>query len=400
MILKIFGREMLRVERNRAGVFSYEFLPSDSFHNTNNYLHLSLNNSVAMTIIALRAKMYSQMKISHKRIDGSDVPNSPYVALLKKPNYFQSQEDFLFQQMWFLSACGSNYTYQTTALGMPKMLYNLIPSDIDFDDVFKLDKFIVTDSEFKQFEKKTIKYKLHTQTHDLPLKDITPFYDLSNGLSQNDWMRSPSRLQGIQKVLSNIDENVKAKNINLQFAQKFLAINKQVQAGNSRPLQQSDRDAIADVLRKNSLQISSQDIDVKHLVSDLKRLFLDEQFANDALKCLLAFDMNKDILNYFGTGGSTFENQEKGELRYLQNSIVTSANNTMNSFSQTWGLFERGEYLQASYDHLPIMQGVMSTKIDTFKKYLEVVEKELSLNAISQTESVKMIEAFRQKLGL
>ena len=126
----------------------------------------------------------------------------------------------------------------------------------------------------------------------------------------------------------------------------------------------------------------------------MKRLFLDEQFSNDALTCLNAFDMSKDILNYFSNGASTYENKEKAMLDYVQNSIQSDANNTMNSFASSFGLIGKGESLIASYDHLPVMQIVMKTKIETLQLFIN------TLVDYTPEAKVKLIEEFKVKLGL
>jgi hypothetical protein len=77
------------------------------------------------------------MKITHLDKSGKPIENSDVLKLLRQPNYFQSQEDFLFQQMWFLSAVGTNLTYQVKALSSASAIYNLLPSEIDLNKKHK-----------------------------------------------------------------------------------------------------------------------------------------------------------------------------------------------------------------------------------------------------------------------
>jgi hypothetical protein len=401
--LSLFGRELLRVERNRSGEFSYTLLDGgNEFIQSEKYLEMSLTNPVLMTICALRSKIYSQMQIKHINAKGDVIENSPYTKILSQPNFFQSQQDFLFQQMWFLSATGNCYTYQKKAFTteLPKALYNLVPSDIDFNKVHKVNNFIVTDKDKKAYGERLIKYTLDNTEYKLKLSEIIPFYDLANGLKSDTFMISPSRVKGIIKVLENIEQNLKAKHINLQMSQKYLATNKSNMQGVSTPLKDEDRTAIERVLGSKSMQITNNDIQVNHLVSDMKKLFLDDQFSSDSLKCLLAFDMNKDILNYSLSGASTYENQEKGELRYLQNSIQTTADSTMGSFSSQWGLIEKGEKLIATYDHLNIMQPVMNEKIATLKTFQEVVKLSLENGTMTEAEAKQKTNDLLIKLGM
>ena len=131
----------------------------------------------------------------------------------------------------------------------------------------------------------------------------------------------------------------------------------------------------------------------------MKKLFLDEQFADDANKCLLAFEMNKNVLNYFAKD-STFENQNKGVINWIQNSIQGSADNTMNSLSSTFGLLDKGERLVASYDHLPIMQSLINDKIKSFTEFQNALKVSLENGTIDNATAKKMSDNFIKTLGL
>jgi hypothetical protein len=397
--ITLFGKEVFRVERNRLGEFRYSFLNGTDFNNSEKFLDMSLKNPVLMTICALRSKIYSQMRIEHINAQGNVIENSKYTKLLQQPNYFQSQEDFLFQQMWFLSATGNDYVYQIKPLRneLPKALYNLVPSEIDFEQVHKINKFLLSKEDIKKCGDKTIKYTLDNKVYDIKLSEIIPFYDLANGITNNSFMRSESRIKGVSKIVQNIDENLKAKYTNLQMSQKYIGKNQS--DGNEGQIQAKDRSDIEKSVVKNSLVLTNANIDVKHLVSDMKKLYLDEQYADDANKILLAFEMNKNVLNYFSKD-STFENQVQGVIYWIQNSIQTSADNFVNSLSSQWGLFEKGEKLVATFDHLPLMQQVVNEKISSFKTMQEVIKLSLENGTLSTQEAKKMSDSFRLKLKL
>lgn len=382
----------VNVERDRNGTFTYSFLNQSGFTNSDKYLELSLSNPVLLAIIALRSKIYSQMKISHIGANGKPIENSPIIQLFKQPNYFQSQEDFLFQQMWFLSANGTNLTYKVDALSVTKAIYNLLPSEIDLNNTHKVKSFIYTKAELKSYGDRKIKYSLDGQSIDIAIKDLIHTYDLANGLTTNSLMSSPSRLKGISKTIQNIEENLLSKNVNLKMSQKYLMASQG--DGNEAQIQDRDRNDIFSKISKKSLLITNANIKAQHLVSDMKRLFLDEQFSNDALTCLNAFDMSKDILNYFSNGSSTFENKEKAMLDYVQNSIQTDANNTMNSFASAFSLIDKGESLVATYNHLPVMQLIMLAKVNTLKAFQETLIYE------TPQEQKRLSDEFKVKLGL
>lgn len=397
--IKLFGRELLRVERNRLGEFSYTYLDGSTFSDNGKYLELYLKNPVLSTIVNLRADIYAQMKIEHLDKNDKVIENSSYTNLLYNPNYFQSKEDFFYQQMVFLSVSGNDYIYQQKAFAneLPRAIYNLIPSEIDFCKVNKVNKFIVTEKDKKAFGEQTIKYVLDDMEYKLKLSEIIPLYDLTNGLIKNSFVQSPSRVKSIATILNNIEQILASKNINLQMSQKYIGLNKN--DGNLAQIKDDDRKDITRKIADKSLILTNGGIDIKHLVSDMKRLYLDEQFADDANKCLLAFGMNKDVLNYFAKD-STFENQEKGIIKYIQNSIQNTADNTMNSLSSQWGLLDNGEKLKASYNHLPVMQTIMVDKINSFKMLQETIKIGLENQTLTPQEAKKLSDEFKNNLGL
>jgi hypothetical protein len=264
----------------------------------------------------------------------------------------------------------------------------------------KLNKFITTQKDIKELESKIIEYKLDSQTYKLPLKDIIPFFDIANGLKPNSLMSSPSRIKSITGVLNNIEENIKSKNINLKFSQKYLATNKNNVQGVATQIKTEDREAIDSILKTKSLQITNGDVAVTHLVSDLKKLYLDEQFAADANTVSIAFEMNNDIINYFLGKSSTYSNQEQGIIRFIQNSIQSMADNFCNSLTNSMGLEEQGLKLVASYNHLPVMQGVIKTKLETFKLMQETIKIGLESGTIDVKEAKEMTAKLKSDLGI
>ena len=396
----LFGTKIFsRIERSIDGTMSYQLLGGDGFVNYSDYLKISLENPILNTIVSLRAKMYSQMAITHVDANGKEIKNSEVLKLLKQPNYFQSQEDFLFQQMWFLSCAGNNYVYQIKPLRtqLPKSLYNLIPSEIDFNDVNKVNKFVFKKDDNKAIQDRKIKYTLDNKVYDIKLSELIPLYDLANGLTSNSWFSAPSRVKSIEKVLQNIEQNLKSKHKNLQFSAKYIGTNKST--GMEAQIQPGDRKAIENVLNTKDVLTTNAAVEYKHLVSDMKRLYLDEQFADDANKCLLAFELNKGVLNYFAKD-STFENQNQGIINWVQNSIQGSADNTMNSLSSSFGLLEKGERLIASFDHLPIMQTLINDKIKSFTEFQNSLKIAIENQTLSLIDAKKMSDNFIKNLKL
>lgn len=396
----LFGRntDNIRVERDNRGNYSY-WLDNNIDGCSKDYLNWSFEHPILFSILALRAKMVSQVQFKHIDEKGEEVKNSDVLKLLAQPNYFQSQQDFIYQLVYFLGATGNNYTYTPTAtkLMLPSQIYNLVPNQIEWDKVNKLSQFIKSEKEFKDFSKRKINYKLDGKDTPIELANLIPMYDVANGLTAESWFKSPSRVKAIEKNLLNIEELLKSKNINAKMSQKYLAVSDDGYNGATAPMQEADKRSVKGILSKESLHVTNGKVSVGHLVENLKNLALDPQISQEAQICLLAFGLNNDVLNFFAGGSSTFENQEKGEIRAYQNEIQGIADNIANSF--TAGLNIKGK-LVATFDHLPIMQTILADKVDSFKLQQEAIKIALENGTITDKEAIEMTKQYLNRIKL
>lgn len=396
---KLFGgNKGITVERSRDGKYSY-WLDNSFSECSKDYLEWSLEHPVLFPILSLRAKMVSQAKILHLDENDKEIKNSEVLKLLKNPNYFQSQQDFIFQMVYFMGVTGGNYTYTPTAITsmLPKQIYNLVPNQIDFNKIEEIDTFFKSESEFKEFGKQKIKYNLNSKNISIEVRNIIPMYDVANGLVSNSWLSSFSRIRAIEIPLLNIEELLKSKNINAKMSQKYLATSNDSFSGSSVPMSEDDKKSVKKVLSREDLHVTNGNVSVTHLVEDLKKLALDPQISSDAQICLLNFGLNNDVLNFFTGGSSTFENQEKGEIRAYQNEIQSIADNIANSLTSGFNIKGR---LVFSFEHLPIMQKVLADKVLSFKYQQEALKIALENGTINISEATEMTRQYLNRIKL
>lgn len=397
-----FLNRFTSIERDRQGNTTY-MISSNQTENNKHYLTWALDNPVLFTAIALKSKALSNVKFKHLNANGDIIENSEVVKLLKSPNYFQTQQNFIFQLSFFMSATGTNYIYAPNTnrrLFLPSQIYNLIPTEINYNNIQKINKFFKTKDEFVKFESQKIKYKLNSTNIEIEVKNLIPFYDIANGLVPDAFFSSPSKVRPLERNLLNIDELLKSKNINAQMSQKFLATSGDNFNGVSTPITTDDRNNIQKILLNKSIHITDKNVNVNHLVSNLKNLTIDPQIQAEAQQVLLAYGLNSDVLNYFSGGSSTYENQERGEIRFYQNEIQPIADDIADSFSQHFGLFEKSEKLIATFEHLPIMQKVLVDKMESFEIQQKSIKTALDNGTINIAKAIQMTEEFLINIGL
>lgn len=393
----IFGNNINRVEHD---VKSNWWMMSDlAFNNRQQLFWYSVNNPVLCTVLSTRAHLFSQMKITHLRND-NEVENSSLLRGLSNPNYFQSQQDWLFNLNWFSGVYGTALIYYNSEFldkNAPKFLINLNMDKVDFNNSFSFGKFLRTKQDISDFENR----KYITYTHEdgkqsnLYFKDLLAFYDSANGI--DSLFLGQNKLTSLLDVLDNIQTNIESKNVNLNMSKKYIGVNKTDMHGQPH-VSDTDRQSIRSALGSSNIQLTNGNIDFKHLVSDFKNLYLDEMYQADAMTIINAYGLNIDVINY-ALKNSTFSNQELGIVRVIQNNIQLQADNLMNSLSNAFQLPEN-EKLIASYDHLPVMQKTYKEKIEVLSVGIDAINKAKESGLIEESDAKAKLDNLFNRLSI
>lgn len=65
------------------------------------YLNIALTNAGVFTALDIQATIFSQGRISVVNNNGDELPDDPFLKLIANPNFTQSQQDFLYQHLFF-----------------------------------------------------------------------------------------------------------------------------------------------------------------------------------------------------------------------------------------------------------------------------------------------------------
>lgn len=244
-----FNTNIQHVERDSSGGWFYELFNSTTasgggFKSEREKLNAVLSNPAVLTVIKYQCDMFSLGNIVAMR-NGKELPNDQLVSLLKHPNPFQSNRQFLWDYM-FWNMLGTAYLHTTSKIIKDNTsLYWLNPAQLIWDDALlkKLDKIVISKASISELEKMTVKYRnLDGTTNSYTLAEIKPFFDLSNGLG--NWYKGNSTLDSLLKVIRNSDASLDSKYNNLDFAGKFI-VSKQKGTGvgvNNLPMAEGEKD--------------------------------------------------------------------------------------------------------------------------------------------------------------
>ena len=353
------------IERDLSGNFFYEVINQQAnlnkFENDQDKINVILSNPAALKVFALNCDLFSLGKINTPAV------NDFLYTQRKKPNFKQNWTQFLWDYMFFVQL-GTAYLWTpNNSLNETSPIQWLNPAKLDFDSnlIDKLNNLILSNVTYKDLLKGTVKYSFSNTSKLIPISEITPFYDLTNTVSNNSF-KGVSRIDALYKVISNSENALNAKSINLEFSQKFIASAKS-ESLESVNMTDTEKRNIEGVVRGNkNVHAIKKPIDIKRFVDDIARLKLDECFYNDYFMIGSMYGIPRDVLEA-NLKGSTYENQEKAVNRHVEYVLKPKGQMLTDSLED---LFNYPE-LTMSWDHLSFNQVFEKERQEVIKLKLE-----------------------------
>ena len=129
--------------------------------------------------------------------------------------------------------------------------------------------------------------------------------------------------------------------------------------------------------QKDELIITESNVNWQPMSYPTKDLMLFEELTEDKLALIDAYGLNYNIFS--SDKGATYTNVRDSIRMCYTDTIIPETQQMYDSMMAQFGLNKEGYYLEACFDHLPIMQDDELQRINTKKGKLEILEK---LNAM------------------
>lgn len=373
----------LRYVRQSDGTYINSSWNGSASYNTVSF-DMCMSNPIVFSCVNIRANYLSKVKFGVKEKDGTINFEDESLNILNNPNIYESGEEFLRKYEIFRLIYG--WVYQKTFMPVgyaPEAIYNLDPSLITFPD-FK-GKFLAWKEEDVN-ELKAVKfdYDDNGEKRSFAFKDVITFFDVANTNKDNPYI-SISRINALSKEVNNINlmgdaENRSTKTIGKQLI--FSTENKNKEKGGflsgDVPLSTNDMKSINSNLNDTTgfkSKFSEKQLGMLDTSVKLKDLGLNDGRSHNTGVIIRAFGLTNELYDYH-TKGSTFENQEKAELRFIQNVVQPIADDLANSYTKSFGDVNRP--FVASLEHVPTMQVVENTKADRALKISTAIKNLVS----------------------
>jgi hypothetical protein len=345
------------VERNSDGSFFFETLTSDARHNRllteTQKLNAVLSNPAVLKVFTINCDLFSMGKINQK---GGDVDF--LYSQRSKPNFKQTWTQFLWDYMFWVQT-GTAYLWNpgnASILSENNTIQWLNPIGIEWDTdiIDKLKGLVFSEATYKDILKGTVKYNLgNGQTKIIPLDEITPFFDLSNSIDGN-FYKGASRLDALYKVISNSEQALDAKSINLEFTKKFMVSGKNSDDNiMNLVMPDGEKSSIEASMRSNkSVHAVKTPVNISRFVENIASLKLDDSYYNDFFMIGSMYGIPKDVLESAIRGNSTYDNQEKAIGRHVDYVMKPKGQMLTDELEEKFGYKD----LKMSWGHLSFNQ--------------------------------------------
>jgi hypothetical protein len=360
-----FSNNIHQAERNKNGEWFYQLFSSDNIavklKTEKERLDAVLNNPAALKVFKLQCDLFSLAEVSVVNKGSNKIKsNDPLYNHLKRPNLYQTQRQFLWDYM-FWTMLGTSYLYTSSkVLNDNTIQYFLDPTRFVWTEeiINALDKNIVSKKSYSNNMNMYIDYyNLDGTWSKYQLKDITTFFDLSNGIG--NWFRGNSAIDALYKVITNSEKGLDAKGINLDFSAKYFATgtHKEEDVYGS-PMTDSEKNSIEKSFKKNkAVHATKSNVTLQRFVDDIAALKLDEGYFADYFIIGGMYGIPRDVLEA-NLNGSTYENQEKARASFVDYCLRPKGEDLMNGLENIFGYNDRNIDLHISWSHLSFMQVV------------------------------------------
>ena len=384
--------------RNEQGENFYDLTTVSEYGFNGSNLELAQNHPILTPAILFVAKIFSQADFTIKRISSDKVVDSHwFIKLLKNPNPYQTQQDFLETLMFMQIAQGVCVVYMKRVIGFdePDNLYIL-----DYDLIKWPKNF--ENQGYKKFNDKILNeyiiYDENGENLKIKIKDLLFLYDLPNCMSKNPF-KVKSRIDGLRQTLINTRDSLIAKNIILKTNGKELITGKK----DSFPLEAEEKTAIENLFqnnyglgfnRKRGI-VTKSDITHKSLHIALRDLGLDESVKVDGNLIYTALHIPKDILS-LEAKKTTYNNFKESMVSYIQNEMQASLNSLVATFHKI--PIEENYKIIGSYEHMPIMQYILLERYKVTTEQAKAltgllnagVPQEIALEKVGLDKNIKL----------
>nr|DAX24424.1 MAG TPA: portal protein [Caudoviricetes sp.] len=348
------------------GVLSFLGIGKTYFSPKEDYKSYYIDGTFLSDCINLYADFASQVRIQEVDDKGEAVDNSEYLKFLNEPNEFQNQTDFIKEMVVNLLTTGMSIQYgnffKNGNLRASPSLYNLEFNNIKFPEI--KDPYTLTRDKIKTL--KVVETLADGVQRTRELHELAFFYDTiakknyrgggAGNVFFNPISRISSILYSIQTILNSEDMMcfLTSNPVNTIISRKATGAGIAPLSGDQKNDIESKLNGRgrygAGMGKAGDVIATNETLERLDLTRDNKKLQTIEMQENAKENIRNRYLIPKDFF-----GGSTYENQQFAEAKFILGNVKTITDNWLQELTNKSPKYfkERGTRLIGTYDHLP-----------------------------------------------
>nr|DAS20960.1 MAG TPA: portal protein [Caudoviricetes sp.] len=389
------------------GVLSFLGIGKTYFSPKEDYKAYYIDGTFLSDCINLYADFASQVRIQEVDDKGEAVENSEYLKFLNEPNEFQNQTDFIKEMVVNLLTTGMSIQYgnffKNGNLRASPSLYNLEFNNIKFPEI--KDPYTLTRDKIKTL--KVIETLADGVQRTRELHELAFFYDTiarknyrgdgAKNMYFNPISRISSILYSIQTILNSEDMMcfLTSNPVNSIISRKATGAGIAPLSGDQKNDIESKLNGRgrygAGMGKAGDVIATNETLERLDLTRDNKKLQTIEMQENAKENIRNRYLIPKDFF-----GGSTYENQQFAEAKFILGNVKTITDNWLQELTNKSPKYfkERGTRLIGTYDHLPSVIAIKTKlknegfkfKAEALVSLLGAFEKALELGVSNDFE--------------
>jgi hypothetical protein len=337
-------------------------------------------------VINKRASMMASNRPCLYDKNGDKVENHWLLDLIAKPNAIQSWADVVY------TMSVQDALYSNTFCYSPKRSFNVhnlfVPLPANKIKIHTTGKKLNAMDSEDLIDKFTFKYDDNTM-ENIEWGDMV-YLTTDDGMNI---IRPVSRIDSLKYPLSNIKAQYHKRNVLLENIGAIGILSAENNdLGGAIPMTPEDKKSIQrDWYRrqKDELIITEAKVNWTPMSFPTKDLMLFEELTEDKLAIIDAFGLNYNLFS--SEKGATFSNVRDSIRMVYTDTIKPETQQMYDSIIKQFGLDAEGYYLEADFEHLPVLQHDEEMMARAGKLKAETIEKLTALGITFDEEEIRNI---------
>lgn len=326
-------------------------------------------------IVTAKARAFANMKLRIvSKKTGEDVepdqemPNRKYyIKVLRDPNWFQSQKEFLMQTKDFRETFGEEIIYLNKPYGMDSLraeaMFTLPPYLVETKTNDEIPFYLQLKPEI------SYKFRWGNKLYNIDKENIIHLTSNRVDMDSKNWVRGESWITLNKACVNNIRLAYEARGVLLENRGILgILVNRSAGDIGAKMFSEQEQEALQEKLRKFGTRkgqkqwvMTGQNLQfVKTSIDNPANLGMFEEIAADFNRLCDSAGLNAGMFS--NEKGSTFENQKQYGLMMYQNTIIPETEEWIGALNSYFGTENKSWVIIASFDHLPVFQENLSER--------------------------------------